>query len=400
MAAGKLSEINVTPLVDVLLVLLIIFMVTTAAAEQQRVEQKKQTSIQDKTESLVVLNLPVTPENDYLADPETSKLVVVIDKSLRVFVVRGLSTAAGHCYLGRRRRRLCRGRLPSQPCSYFVRRSTVCVLVQSPFAYSKTALNPGSVTISTLSSPMPRNASSTPETKPYGIRLAPLLHEGAKLILDGDNHPLLLAQRESCSCSSEERVPILQDIGIVEAPRLGAESRKTALPRIINTPEPSKANTVTTQKTAKSPDKKDKTSKKPSLDDLLNAASNFDDARPTSDVDPGGSPDGSRLSKSATGKGDPYLQKIKAKLDNTMNAPASIPKSQLQKLSAKIWIKVGDNGTVWAWDFVKKSGNAAFDKMIEMTIKQYMMGGTLKFATPPEQLRLQMIPINVDGRDI
>ena len=34
MAAGKLSEINVTPLVDVLLVLLIIFMVTTAAAEQ------------------------------------------------------------------------------------------------------------------------------------------------------------------------------------------------------------------------------------------------------------------------------------------------------------------------------------------------------------------------------
>ena len=67
MAAGKLSEINVTPLVDVLLVLLIIFMVTTAAAEQQRVEQKKQTSIQDKTESLVVLNLPVTPENDYLA---------------------------------------------------------------------------------------------------------------------------------------------------------------------------------------------------------------------------------------------------------------------------------------------------------------------------------------------
>ena len=68
MAAGKLSEINVTPLVDVLLVLLIIFMVTTAAAEQQRVEQKKQTSIQDKTESLVVLNLPVTPEY-LISDP-------------------------------------------------------------------------------------------------------------------------------------------------------------------------------------------------------------------------------------------------------------------------------------------------------------------------------------------
>lgn len=232
-----------------------------------------------------------------------------------------------------------------------------------------------------------------------GVRLPPLFQEGARLALDGDNHPLLVAQRESCSCSMQERVPILQDIGIVEAPRLGAETRKTALPRIINTPEPSKANTVTTQKTPKPKDEK-KTSKKPTLDELLNAAADFDDARPVSEVDPGGSADGSRLSKSATGKGDPYLQKIKAKLDNTMNAPASIPKSQLQKLSAKIWIKVGDNGTVWAWDFVKKSGNATFDRMIEATIKQYMMGGSMKFAAPPEQWRLQMIPINVDGREI
>ena len=95
MAAGKLSDINVTPLVDVLLVLLIIFMVTTAAAEQQRLEQKKKDSVQEKTESLVSLNLPITPDNDYLADPDTSKLVVVIDKNLRVFVVRGLSTVAG-----------------------------------------------------------------------------------------------------------------------------------------------------------------------------------------------------------------------------------------------------------------------------------------------------------------
>ncbi len=94
-ASGKLSEINVTPLVDVLLVLLIIFMVTTATAEQKRAEAMKQDSIQDKTDSLVALNLPVTPENAYLADPETTKLVIVIDKQLRVFVVRGLSAAAG-----------------------------------------------------------------------------------------------------------------------------------------------------------------------------------------------------------------------------------------------------------------------------------------------------------------
>ena len=95
MASSKLSEINVTPLVDVLLVLLIIFMVTTAAAEQKRAEARKQESVQDKTQSLVALNLPVTPDNSYLADPDTTKLVVVIDKNLRVYVVRGLSAVAG-----------------------------------------------------------------------------------------------------------------------------------------------------------------------------------------------------------------------------------------------------------------------------------------------------------------
>ncbi|MBQ9817310.1 MAG: TonB C-terminal domain-containing protein [Proteobacteria bacterium] len=232
------------------------------------------------------------------------------------------------------------------------------------------------------------------------VRLSPLILEGALLILEDTPNPVILAQRESCSCSNEERIPILQDISIVEAPRLGAETRKTALPRIINTPDPAQENTVTTNKN--NPQKKnDKPTKKsPSLDDLLNAANNFDEARPISDIDPGGSLDGSRLSKSATGKGDPYLQKVKAKLDNTMNAPASIPKARLQKLSAKVWIKIGDNGVVWGWDFMSKSGEAAFDRMIENTIKQFMMGGQYRFANPPEQWRLQTIPFTVNGSEI
>ena len=233
------------------------------------------------------------------------------------------------------------------------------------------------------------------------VRLGPLLVEGASLILNGAENAVILAQRENCSCSTEERAPIMQDIGIVEAPRLGAETRKTALPRIINTPEPSQANTVTTVENKNPTKKPDKPAKKtPTIDDLLNAASDFDEARPVSDIDPGGSVDGSRLSKSATGSGDPYLQKVKAKLDNTMNAPASIPKTQLQKLKAQVWINIGENGTLWGWDFVKKSGNAAFDKMIEMTLKQFMMGGTQRFSKPPEKWRLQRITFTVDGSDI
>ncbi len=232
------------------------------------------------------------------------------------------------------------------------------------------------------------------------VHLSPLLLEGALLILEDQANDVIYAQRESCSCSDKEEVPILQDVSIVEAPRLGSETKKTALPRIINTPEPSQENTVTTAKDAVKK-KADKPVKKtPNIDDLLNAATDFDEARPVSEIDPGGSLDGSKLSKSATGKGDPYLQKVKAKLDNTMVPPATLPKAQLQKLKAQVWIKIGDNGVVWGWDFIRKSGNSSFDRMIEATIKQFMMGGQLRFANPPEQWRLQNIPFTVDGSEI
>ncbi|MFA5624644.1 MAG: TonB C-terminal domain-containing protein [Bradymonadales bacterium] len=233
------------------------------------------------------------------------------------------------------------------------------------------------------------------------VRLSPLLLEGLTMILvDASQNPVVAAQRESCSCSEEENLPILQDVGIVEAPRLGAEVRRTALPRIINVPEQTRENVISTTKTeAKASDKKVKTNA-PKIDDLLAIASDFDPARPISDVDPGGSADGSRHSKSATGKGDPYLQKVKAKLDNTMNAPASIQKSELNSLKARIRIKIGDNGSVWGWEFERKSGNAAFDRMIETTIKRFMLGGDMRFAAPPELWRLKNIPIIIDGSDV
>ncbi len=233
------------------------------------------------------------------------------------------------------------------------------------------------------------------------IQFPGLLLEGARVILDNATHPVVLAQRESCSCSNDERVPILQDLSIVEAPRLGTDEKKTALPRIINTPDPEPDNVVTTVQNDNPPKKPDKKKpKEPSLDDLLKSATQFDDARPVSKDDPGGSADGSRLSNSATGKGDPYLQKVKAMLDNNMRAPASVPKAQLQKLTAKVWIKIGDNGIVWGWGFNKKSGNDAFDNMIESTLKQFMMNGSKRFAAPPEQWKLQVIPFTVDGREI
>lgn len=69
------SEINVTPLVDVMLVLLIIFMVSTPLI------------VKDETERLVELNLPVTRDNPTTVDvANTDKFILTIDSQLRTYV--------------------------------------------------------------------------------------------------------------------------------------------------------------------------------------------------------------------------------------------------------------------------------------------------------------------------
>ena len=83
-------------------------------------------------------------------------------------------------------------------------------------------------------------------------------------------------------------------------------------------------------------------------------------------------------------------------LDNAMNAPSSIPKSELKKLKAKVWIKIGANGSIWDWGFSRKSGNKAFDTMVERTIKRFKINGDQKFPPPPEKWSLKRIPIRID----
>jgi len=56
-----MSDINVTPLVDVMLVLLIIFMVATPMLEKERRKQELQEN-RDKQQRLVALNLPILDE--------------------------------------------------------------------------------------------------------------------------------------------------------------------------------------------------------------------------------------------------------------------------------------------------------------------------------------------------
>lgn len=70
-----MAEINVTPLVDVMLVLLIIFMVATPMITR------------DDSQREVDINLPVTRENPSTVDLQnTEKLILRIDAQLRVML--------------------------------------------------------------------------------------------------------------------------------------------------------------------------------------------------------------------------------------------------------------------------------------------------------------------------
>lgn len=76
-----ISEINVTPLVDVMLVLLIIFMISTPLI------------VQDDSERLIEMNLPVTQDNPTTVDlANTEQLILQINADLQVYLGETLLT--------------------------------------------------------------------------------------------------------------------------------------------------------------------------------------------------------------------------------------------------------------------------------------------------------------------
>lgn len=71
-----LSEINVTPFVDVMLVLLVIFMVATPIMHEMEREQRE-----------VEMDLPVTRDNPQLLNlDEVDQIILTIDEDLRIFI--------------------------------------------------------------------------------------------------------------------------------------------------------------------------------------------------------------------------------------------------------------------------------------------------------------------------
>jgi len=86
MTAGKggvMGEINVTPLVDVMLVLLIIFMVAAPVMEKER-SKREIDQDRDRQQRLVSLNLPVLDNTAPAADKNAHTYTLHVSKSLVV----------------------------------------------------------------------------------------------------------------------------------------------------------------------------------------------------------------------------------------------------------------------------------------------------------------------------
>lgn len=82
---AMLSQINVTPLVDVMLVLLIIFMVTAPMIQEEDDEKRK-----------VDMDIPVTRNNANRVDPEnTDKVILEVDEKLVVRIGEEVITDCG-----------------------------------------------------------------------------------------------------------------------------------------------------------------------------------------------------------------------------------------------------------------------------------------------------------------
>ncbi len=236
-----------------------------------------------------------------------------------------------------------------------------------------------------------------------GVVVPPLLMDSYLTALgDDDANPIVRSQRESCSCNDE--MEIIQDIDLVVPPKLGQTQVEKKLPRIANQREASHKETVNPDvkpppTPPKEPEKKpEKIERAPSKNPALSVP-DFDQFRPENEDKQIGSEDGSVSGSGVTGQGDPYLQHVKAQLDNNMVIPSTIPPSARKGLRAKVRIFIDASGYLMKWEWMPggQSNNDAFNMMIERTLKDFGIGGARRFKAAPPEHQNKWISITVDG---
>ena len=82
-SGGVMADINITPLVDVMLVLLIIFMVAAPVMEKERAKKELDEN-RDKQQRLVALNLPALDNSGATAAQQPKTLTLKVTSSLVV----------------------------------------------------------------------------------------------------------------------------------------------------------------------------------------------------------------------------------------------------------------------------------------------------------------------------
>lgn len=196
---------------------------------------------------------------------------------------------------------------------------------------------------------------------------------------------------------------VLPSVEIIKPPKLGQKPPEQEIVKISNQPPPPPPKVDPKAKPPQTPPPSPppKTDRQAPQNPVFSTDNQFDKYRPPNANTQTGAEDGSKSGQNHIGQGDPYLQHIKAQLDNNMVIPSTIPPSARKTLRAQIRVIISTNGQImWEWMPGGLTANDAFNDMVTRTLNDFRLGGPHRFKPPPAERTGTWISITVDGSRI
>ncbi len=215
------------------------------------------------------------------------------------------------------------------------------------------------------------------------------------------------------------------DVEVLQLPAQGKERPESALPRIVRTQTPDveadtaslsreKEEELEREKKKKEDEQRKLDEEKRRLDEekkqlaeerkkerdrkraMTRALNNLDDRGDEDNPDGFAKGDkyGTSLDPNSLRNQRAYGNRVKAALSRQFQVPATIPRDELKRLSAKVWFKVNKDGKVTASKLRRGSGNRFFDEASMRTLKRFGAGTALRIPLPPssqKKLRRQIL---------